>query len=36
MEDKVLYGKICSLCGEKVKLLDRNYTHMLSASVKEK
>ncbi len=30
MENKVLYGKTCSLCGEKVKLLDRNYTHMLS------
>lgn len=30
MEDKILYGKICSLCGGKVKVLDRNYLHILS------
>lgn len=27
---KIRYSGTCSLCGEKVKLLDRNYTHILS------
>lgn len=27
---KVRYSGTCSLCGQKVKLLDRNYTHILS------
>lgn len=26
----ILYGKTCDLCGENVKLLDRNYLHILS------
>lgn len=29
-EDKKLHGSTCALCGNKVKLLDRNYLHMLS------
>lgn len=29
-ENKKLHGSTCALCGNKVKLLDRNYLHMLS------
>lgn len=29
-ENSKLYGNTCSLCGDKVKLLDRNYLHILN------